>query len=150
MEIQRYNDDYDDLFDDSANPDVPLYATGSNFEEDEGNMEGTAAGAAGMEGVAYAIEGADMDALESSNSTRGMNTCCRQNKKLKIRKRMIVVQYNVLGVLASDEATELASYHGVLVRTLVLILFPDWHKVQAETKECLWESIQVNVQIVLY
>lgn len=150
MEIQGYNDDYDDLFDDSANPDVPLYATGSNFEEDEGNMEGTAAGAAGMEGVAYAIKGADMDALESSNSTRGMNTCCRQNKKLKIRKRMIVVQYNVLGVLASDEATELASYHGVLVRTLVLILFPNWHKVQAETKECLWESIQVNVQIVLY
>ena len=91
MEIWHYHNDYDDLFDDGANPDVPLYATGSNFEEDEKVMEDATNGAASIEGVADTVEGADMDALESSNSTRGMNMGSKQNRKLKTRKWMIVI-----------------------------------------------------------
>ena len=78
-----------------------------------------------------------MDAPKSSNATRGVNIGARQNKKLKTRKERIVVQYNVLGVLAGDEATELASYLRVLASSSVSILFSDWRKVPAKTTERL-------------
>ena len=96
---------------------------------------------AGMKGVADVVGGANMDAPESSNATRGVNIGARQNKKLKTRKERIVVQYNVLGVPAGDEATKLAFYLEVLASSSVSILFSDWRKVPTETKERLWESI---------
>ncbi|KAL9426277.1 hypothetical protein AB3S75_033119 [Citrus x aurantiifolia] len=46
-----------------------------------------------------------------------------------------------MGVPAGDEATELASFLGVLARTLVSILYSDWRKVPPETKERLWKSV---------
>ncbi|KAL9411567.1 hypothetical protein AB3S75_045211 [Citrus x aurantiifolia] len=97
---------------------------------------------AGMKGVADIVGGVNMDVPESSNATRGVNIGARQNKKLKTMKERIVVQYNVLGVPAGDEATELASYLEVLASSSVSILFSDWRKVLAETNEHLWESIQ--------
>ena len=105
--INGMDDNYDDMFDDGANPDVRPYAMGSNFEEDEEDMEGVVDAVAGMKSPADAVEGAYMDALKSSNETKGINMGAKQNKKLKMKKSRIVVQYNVLGVPTGDEATKL-------------------------------------------
>ena len=42
-----------------------------------------------------------------------------------------------MGVPAGDEATELASFLGVLARASISILYSDWCKVPLETNECL-------------
>lgn len=46
---------------------------------------------AGMENVVDAVECANMEALKSSNATKGVNIGARQNKKLKINKGRIVI-----------------------------------------------------------
>ncbi|KAH9803527.1 hypothetical protein KPL71_001803 [Citrus sinensis] len=46
-----------------------------------------------------------------------------------------------MGVLAEEEATELASFLGVLAHTSVSILYSDWRKVPPETKKRLWKSV---------
>lgn len=71
--INYEDDDYDDLFDDDANPKFLLYAMGSYFEKDEEGMEDVADAMVGIEGVVDASEGADMNAPESSNVTISMN-----------------------------------------------------------------------------
>ncbi|KAL9459871.1 hypothetical protein AB3S75_003137 [Citrus x aurantiifolia] len=101
---------------------------------DRGDFDG-----AEMDGVNFVPP--DADVPESSNSRRGVNMGARQNKRLKTKKGKIVVQYNEMGVPAGDEATELASFIGVLARTSVSILYSDWRKVPLETKECLWKSV---------
>ncbi|KAK9179900.1 hypothetical protein WN943_029106 [Citrus x changshan-huyou] len=67
--INGMDDDYNDMLDYGANPNVPLNAMGSNFEEDEEDMAGVADTIVGIEGATDIVEGADMDALESSNMT---------------------------------------------------------------------------------
>ncbi|KAL9413766.1 hypothetical protein AB3S75_042287 [Citrus x aurantiifolia] len=83
----------------------------------------------------------NVDVSKSSNSRKGVNMSARQNKRLKTRKGKIVVQNNEMGVPAGDEATELASFLGVLARTSVSILYSDWCKVHPETKKHLWKSV---------
>ena len=96
----------DDNYDDGANSYVRPYAMDSNFEEDEEDMEGATDAVAGMESPTDVIEGAYMDAPKSSNETKGINMGANQNKKLKTKKGRIFIQYNVLGVPTSDEATD--------------------------------------------
>ena len=88
----------------------------------------------------------DVDVLESNNFRRDVNIDARQNKRLKTRKGKIVVQYNEMSVPAWEEAIELASFLDVLARTLVSILYSDWHKVSPETNERLWKSILVILE----
>ncbi|KAK9182916.1 hypothetical protein WN944_026064 [Citrus x changshan-huyou] len=47
--INGMDDDYNDMLDYGANPDVPLNAMGSNFEEDEEDMAGVADTIVGIE-----------------------------------------------------------------------------------------------------
>ena len=67
--INGMDDDYNDMLDYGGNPDVPLNAMGSNFEEDEEDMAGVANTIVVIEGAADTVEGADIDAPESSNTT---------------------------------------------------------------------------------
>ena len=94
---------------------------------DRGDFDGTE-----MDGFNFVP--LNVDVPKSSNSKRGVNMGARQNKRLKTKKGKIVVQYNEMGVPAVDEATELASFIGVLARTSVSILYSDWYKVPLETK----------------
>ncbi|KAL9441529.1 hypothetical protein AB3S75_020096 [Citrus x aurantiifolia] len=114
------------------------------IEFDRGDFDGVSLD--GDDLVSIERDGANLvapniDVPESSNSRRGVNMGARQNKRLKIRKGKIVVQYNEMGVPAEEEATELASFLIVLARTSVSILYSNWHKVPLETKERLWKSI---------
>ena len=61
------------------------------------------------------------DEPESSKRSRGGTVGSEQNKKRK-RSGRFVVKYNSLGVLVGEEAIELATYIGVLARTLIPIL----------------------------
>lgn len=67
--VNYVDNDYDNLFYDCTNPEVRLYAMGSDFEEDEEDIDCAANAMASMEGVVDALEGANMDALENSNVT---------------------------------------------------------------------------------
>lgn len=71
--INYEDDDYDDLFDDDANPKFPLYVMGSYFEKDKEGMEDVTNAMVSIEGVVDASEGADMNAPESSNVTISTN-----------------------------------------------------------------------------
>lgn len=72
----------------SADADINYEDDGYNddFEEDEEDIKAIVDALAGMEGAADAFRGADLDAPESSNVTRGVNIGARHNKKLKNRK----------------------------------------------------------------
>ncbi|KAL9437071.1 hypothetical protein AB3S75_023000 [Citrus x aurantiifolia] len=105
-------DEYDDLFADNAN---------LAYAENEAHFDG-----AEMDGVNFVPP--DIDVPKSSNSRIGVNMRARQNKRLKTKKGKIVVQHNEMGVPACDEATELASFIGVLAGTSVSILYSIWRK----------------------
>ncbi|KAL9440993.1 hypothetical protein AB3S75_019632 [Citrus x aurantiifolia] len=104
---------------------------------DRGDFDG-----AEMDGVNFLPP--DFDVPESSNFRRGVNMGARQNKRLKTKKGKIVVQYNEIGVPAGDEATELASFIGVLACTSISILYSNERKVPLEIKDRLWKSVLVR------
>lgn len=53
------------------------------LKKDEEDIKAIVDALAGMKGAANTFRGADLDAPESSNMTRGVNMGARQNKKLK-------------------------------------------------------------------
>ena len=152
-------DEYDDLFaevDNLADAENEAHFDGAEMDGvefnggdndgadlDRGDFDG-----AKMDGVNFVP--LDVDVPESSNFRRGVNMGARQNKRLKTKKGKIAVQYNEIGVPAGDEATELASFIGVLACTSVSIIYSDWRKVQLETKERLWKSVLVILKNPLH
>ena len=148
-------EEYDDLFaevDNLADAENEAYFDGAEMdgvEFDGGDNDGAYLDiddfyGAEIDGVNFIPP--NVDVPESSNSRRGVNMGARQNKRLKTKKGNIVVQYNKMGIPASDEATELALFIGVLACTSVSILYSDWRKVPLETKERLWKYILVIVK----
>lgn len=79
---------------------------------------------------------------DEKKSKRGINTMHRivRRKLLGVRKN---VEYNEKGQPHGKAAKEMQSYIGVLARTKIPITIPSWKKVDAETKNKLWESVEV-------
>ncbi|KAL9432695.1 hypothetical protein AB3S75_027672 [Citrus x aurantiifolia] len=125
-------DEYDELFASNANlADAENEAYFDGAEMDGVEFDGGDNDGADLDRGDF--DGAEMDGVnsvppnvdvpKSSNSRISVNMGARQNKRLKTKKGKIVVQYNETGVLACNEATELASFIGVLARTSVLIIY---------------------------
>ena len=115
--------EYDDLFaeiDNLADVENEAHFDGAEIdgvEFDGGDNDGVDLNKGDFDGVE--MDGVnfvppDVDVPESSNFKKGVNMGARQNKRVKTKKRKIVVQYNEMGVPAGDEATELASFIGIL------------------------------------
>ncbi|PRQ24318.1 putative transposase, Ptta/En/Spm, plant [Rosa chinensis] len=68
-----------------------------------------------------------------------MHRIVRQ-KLLGVRKN---VEYNEKGQPHGKAAKEMQSYIGVLARTKIPITIPTWKKVDAESKNKLWESVEL-------
>ena len=56
----------------------------------------------------------------------------------------LVVRYNTSGVPVGPEATELASFIGLLGCTSILDINQEWRKVTPDLKSHLWEFIKVK------
>ena len=154
-------DDYCDLFDNNIDLEGEKDEAGvdgvveldvaeiDGIEFNGGDFDGAGLDGDGLVGIerdCANLVAPNVDVPESSNSRRGVNMGARQNKRLKTRNGKIVVQYNEMGVPAGEEATELASFLGVLARTSVSILYSDWSKVPPETNERLWKSVLVILE----
>jgi hypothetical protein len=87
---------------------------------------------------------ADSDAGSSdhencSNSQRGPTVKSKATKKGKI-----VVKYNKRGVPTGDGAKKLATFEGIVARSMVPISFDSWLEVDNETKEACWQYVLVS------
>lgn len=65
--------------------------------------------------------------------------------KGKTTKGKIIVTYNKKGVPIGVEATKLASFEGMVARSMVPITYATWRDVEQEKKEDLWQYILVSL-----
>lgn len=75
--------------------------------------------------------------------TRGCVTMHRIVKR-KIRGIKPMVSFNAKGEPFGKEGSEMQSYIGVLARTKPPIWHDSWNDVSKETKNKIWECVQVN------
>ncbi|KAE8672344.1 hypothetical protein F3Y22_tig00111843pilonHSYRG00019 [Hibiscus syriacus] len=61
--------------------------------------------------------------------------------KGKTTKGKVIVTYNKKGVPIGVEATKLASFEGIVARSMVSITYATWRDVEQEKKEDLWQYI---------
>ncbi|KAE8674381.1 hypothetical protein F3Y22_tig00111758pilonHSYRG00273 [Hibiscus syriacus] len=67
--------------------------------------------------------------------------------KGKTTKGKVIVTYNKKGVLIGVEATKLASFEGMVARSMVSITYATWRDVEQEKKEDLWQYILMNFEL---
>ena len=79
---------------------------------------------------------------EEPNSSRGINTMSHVVKR-KIQKTKLVVEYNKRGIPHGKAAVEMQSYIRVLAHTRVLLVDKKWTELPKDTKEQMWEAIQM-------
>ncbi|KAL9454220.1 hypothetical protein AB3S75_009753 [Citrus x aurantiifolia] len=79
------------------------------------------------------------DVLKSSSTMRGPT---KNSGRMRMSGKKFVVRYNGLGVPVGPEATELASFIGLLGRTSIPDINQEWRKVTPDLKSCLWEFIK--------
>ena len=80
-----------------------------------------------------------LDHENCSNSQRGPTVKSKATKKGKI-----VVKYNKRGVPTGDGAKKLATFEGIVARSMVPISFDSWLEVDNETKEACWQYVLVS------
>ncbi|KAE8704658.1 hypothetical protein F3Y22_tig00110450pilonHSYRG01184 [Hibiscus syriacus] len=66
--------------------------------------------------------------------------------KGKTTKGKVIVTYNKKGVLIGIEATKLASFEGMVARSMVPITYATWRDIEQEKKEDLWQYILEEMQ----
>ncbi|KAE8661113.1 hypothetical protein F3Y22_tig00116939pilonHSYRG00277 [Hibiscus syriacus] len=64
--------------------------------------------------------------------------------KGKTTKGKVIVTYNKKGVPITVEATKLASFEGMVARSMVPITYATWRDVEQEKKEDLWQYILID------
>lgn len=62
----------------------------------------------------------------------------------------VKVTYNDKGVPVGKESTSLATFEGLAARTMIPITYANWWEVNEETKNGLWQYVQVNLKSNLY
>ncbi|KAE8692580.1 hypothetical protein F3Y22_tig00110831pilonHSYRG00032 [Hibiscus syriacus] len=67
--------------------------------------------------------------------------------KGKTTKGKVIVTYNKKGVSIGVEATKLASFEGMVARSMVPITYATWQDVEQEKKEDLWQYILMNFEL---
>ncbi|KAJ6842819.1 uncharacterized protein M6B38_256520 [Iris pallida] len=67
--------------------------------------------------------------------------------KIKDNESKIRIIYNDVGQPIGDGKIQLASYSGILVKSLVKITYPSWHKVPESIKKNLWSAIQAKFDL---
>jgi hypothetical protein len=87
-----------------------------------------------------AVSGSEsnLDAETDSKSQRGPTVKAKANKK-------IVISYNKRGVPTGSGARKLATFEGLVARSMVLITYDSWLNVDAETKEACWKYVKVSI-----
>jgi hypothetical protein len=65
--------------------------------------------------------------------------------KIKDNEGRIKVNYNNEGQPIGDGKKYLASYSGILVKSLVKVTYSSWHEVPEAIKSNLWSAVQVNL-----
>ncbi|XP_052295441.1 uncharacterized protein LOC102631357 isoform X2 [Citrus sinensis] len=79
------------------------------------------------------------DVPKSSSTVRGPT---KNSGRMRMSGGKLVVRYNGLGVPVGPEATELASFIGLLGRTSILDINQEWRKITPDLKSRLWEFIK--------
>ncbi|KAE8725780.1 hypothetical protein F3Y22_tig00008145pilonHSYRG00058 [Hibiscus syriacus] len=67
--------------------------------------------------------------------------------KGKTTKGKVIITYNKKGVPIGVEATKLASFEGMVARSMVPITYATWRDVEQEKKEDLWQYILMNFEL---
>jgi CRISPR/Cas system CSM-associated protein Csm5 (group 7 of RAMP superfamily) len=78
-----------------------------------------------------------------SSSQRGLTV------RSKVSKSKILVKYSKRGVPVGDGAKKLATFEGMVARSMVPITFESWLEVDKETKEACWQYVLVSHIIYL-
>jgi hypothetical protein len=84
-------------------------------------------------------EFSDSDHDKDSKSHRGPTV------KSKANKGKTIITYNKRGVPVGEGAKRLATFEGLVARSMVLITYDSWLKVDEETKEACWEYVLVSL-----
>lgn len=92
------------------------------------------------------IEG---DTVNASNGGDSAKTTKRTRGKTRMRKvakdedAKLEVDFSCLGEHSGAGSTTLSTFLGVLVKEHVSVLLNDWRKLDQQTKDIMWEEIQV-------
>ncbi|KAE8655814.1 hypothetical protein F3Y22_tig00117017pilonHSYRG00447 [Hibiscus syriacus] len=96
----------------------------------------------------YGANGETDDMLEYHSSSHDEDSKQRgPTIKGKITEGKVIVTYNKKGVLIGVEATKLASFEGMVARSMVPITYATWQDVEQEKKEDLWQYILMNFEL---
>lgn len=79
-----------------------------------------------------------LDHEEDSKSHRGPTVKAKANKKT-------VISYNKRGVPTGSGARKLATFEGLVARSMVLITYDSWLNVDNEKKEACWQYVKVSI-----
>ncbi|KDO42409.1 hypothetical protein CISIN_1g043306mg [Citrus sinensis] len=83
----------------------------------------------------------ESDVSKSSSTVRGPT---KNSGRMRMSGGKLVVRYNGLGVPIGPEATELASFIGLLGRTSIPDINQEWRKVTLDLKSHVWEFIKCS------
>lgn len=87
---------------------------------------------------------------DSNSKNKRKRGPTRMRKVAKDPEDRVKVLFSQLGEHAGSGSVTLSSFLGVLVREHVPVLYNRWDKVDAQTKDTLWEEIQVYVHEIVY
>lgn len=95
-------------------------------------------------------EDKEIDDVDKTQVKRGPTIGRKQIKKKKRSGGKIEVKYNKYGVPVREVSVDLSTLVGVLARSCVPIIYDDWRKVPKETKDRIWETLNVSTKSRLY
>lgn len=68
-------------------------------------------------------------------------------RKIKDNEGRIRIIYNDVGQPIGDGKKDLATYSGIMVKSLVKVTYPTWHKVPEAIKNNLWSAVQAKFDL---
>ena len=87
----------------------------------------------------------DVQTQESENKSNKKRGPTRMRNVAKHIEDKVEVEFNALGEHVGRGSVTLSSFLGPLVREHVSVLLDDWRHLDDQTKDTLWEEIQVIV-----